>query len=196
MHLAVFGGTFDPPHNGHLALALFARELLKIDRIIVSVSNNPFKQRRGTADEHRKRMASLLSSEINLTGWSSEVSLWELEKRTPSYTVDLLHYIHELYPHDRLTLLLGEDSFREFNSWKAYERLYSLAEICVFGRASSSGEPAPVSRVGTEGMRFIDFAYPLSSTAIRELAASGQSIAPYVPSSIARYIAEHNLYRP
>lgn len=195
MHLAVFGGTFDPPHNGHLALTLFARELLNIDRLIVSVSNNPFKQKRGTSGEERKRMASLLSSEINLAGWSSEVSGWELEKETPSYTVDLLRYVHSVFPHDRLTLLLGEDSFREFNSWKEYESLYSLCEICVFGRAATMGEPSPAHRDEKEGIRFIDFAYPVSSTAIRELVASGQSIAQFVPSSIARYIAEHGLYR-
>ena len=124
MHLAVFGATFDPPHNGHLALCLFARELLDIDRLIVSVSNNPFKQNRAAADVHRMRMAELLSREINLTGVCSEVSGWELEKKQPSYTVDLLRYLHLLYPADKLTLLVGEDSFREFSSWKESERLF------------------------------------------------------------------------
>jgi nicotinate-nucleotide adenylyltransferase len=195
VHLAVFGGSFDPPHNGHLALCLFARELLSIDRLIISVSNNPFKQTRGASDEQRKRMASLLSSEINLTGNSSTVSLWELEKRQPSYTVDLLLHLRSLYPDDRLTLLVGEDSFREFDSWKDHEKLYTLCDICVFGRAASTGESLPESREGKEGIRFIDFAYPASSTSIRELVASDQSIAQFVPASIARYIAEHSVYR-
>ena len=98
MHLAVFGGSFDPPHNGHLALALFAREILAIDRIIISASNNPLKLNRLESDGHRKRMAMLLSSEINSTGACSEVSGWELQKKEPSYTVDLLLHLHHRYP--------------------------------------------------------------------------------------------------
>lgn len=196
MHLAVFGGTFDPPHNGHLALCLFARELLSIDRIIVSVSNNPFKQIRGASDRHRKRMADLLSAELNLTGSFSEVSGWELEKQQPSYTVDLLRYIHALYPQEKLTLLVGEDSFREFDSWKDVDALYSLCDIAVFARSPllvQDSSPDELQR--KEHIKFIDFSCSMSSTAIRELVASGQSIASLVPSSVHHYINEHGLYR-
>jgi len=196
VHLAVFGGTFDPPHNGHLALCLFARELLNIDRFIVSVSNNPFKHKRYADDEHRKRMAGLLSSEINLTGCCSEVSCWEVRKRQSSYTVDLLQYIHSIYPHNRLTLLIGEDSFRTFNSWKDYEQLYLLCNIVVFGRASSIVHvPQSIIPQSNETIRFIDFSYPVSSTTIRELVASGQSIKKFVPLSVHHYIMQHGLYQ-
>ncbi|MEI6756283.1 MAG: nicotinate (nicotinamide) nucleotide adenylyltransferase [Chlorobium sp.] len=197
MHLAVFGGTFDPPHNGHLALCLFARELLAIDRLIVSVSNNPFKPERGAPDVHRKRMVELLSSEINGTGDAcSEVSGWELEKQQPSYTVDLLNYVHALYPHDRLTLLVGEDSFREFHSWKDYEKLFSLCDIAVFRRASTEVNTLPSGSMPRNGgIELIDFDYPLSSTDIRELVSSGQSISGLVPPAVRRYIIEQGLYR-
>ncbi len=196
MHLAVFGGTFDPPHNGHLALCLYARELLEIDRIIISVSNNPFKHNRGAADEHRKRMAECLSSEINLTGSCCQVSGWELEKRQPSYTVDLLNYVHQLYPHDSVTLLVGEDSYREFNMWKEYEKLFSLCDIVVFRRSSAEGSASPSAASSENGsIAVIDFGYEVSSTEIRELAAAGQSISRLVPPAVHRYIIEHGLYR-
>lgn len=196
MHLAVFGGSFDPPHNGHLALCLFARELLEIDRILVSVSNNPFKKNRCTADAHRKSMAELLSLEINLTGACCEVSGWELEKRGPSYTVELLHYVHSLYPNARLTLLLGEDSVRELSTWKDYEQLILLCDIAVFRRASA-GFSTPLTETPYRNgvLRFIDFANPVSSSDIRELAAAGQSITRYAPLSVCRYISRHGLYR-
>ncbi len=197
--MAVFGGTFDPPHNGHLALCLFARELLGIDRLILSVSNNPLKQFREADDVHRKQMAELLSAEINRTYSCCEVSGWELEKQQPSYTVDLIRYLHARYPHDRLTLLVGEDSFREFSSWKEYEKLFLLCGIVVFRRSSKekSGLPgrSPIALYLKETIRFIDFAYPVSSTEVREFAGAGKSLSRLVFASLDRYIAEHALYR-
>lgn len=197
MHLAVFGGTFDPPHNGHLALSLFARELLAIDRILVSVSNNPFKQNRAVADLHRMRMAELLCMEINQTGACSGVSTWEMEKKEPSYTVDLLRYLHFLYPADKLTLLIGEDSFRELPLWKESEALFSLCSIVVFSRASTqwSGllhDQMPPGKT----IRVIEFTSPVSSTDIRDFVAVGKSISTLVPPSVYRYIVEHKLYLP
>ncbi|MBZ4219448.1 MAG: nicotinate (nicotinamide) nucleotide adenylyltransferase [Chlorobium sp.] len=196
MHLAVFGATFDPPHNGHLALCLFARELLDIDRLIVSVSNNPFKQNRVAADAHRMRMAELLSREINLTGACSEVSGWELEKKQPSYTIDLLRYLHDHFPADKLTLLVGEDSFREFALWKEYEQLYLLCDIVVFARAATGQGAKPYEEMcRREGVRFINFDCRVSSTVIRDHVSAGCSISSLVPSSVLRYIHEHDLYR-
>ena len=196
MHLAVFGGTFDPPHNGHLALCLYARELLEIDRILISVSNNPFKQHHSVSDEHRKRMAECLSSEINLTGPCCQVSGWELEKQQPSYTVDLLKYARQLYPHDSVTLLVGEDSFREFHSWKDYEKLSSLCDIAVFRRTPVEGSAALSDALLQKvSIKVIDFAYEVSSTEIRELISAGQSVSGFVPPRVNRYILGYGLYR-
>ncbi|MFZ4523984.1 MAG: nicotinate (nicotinamide) nucleotide adenylyltransferase [Chlorobium sp.] len=196
MHRAVFGGTFDPPHNGHLALCLFARELPEIDRLILSVSNNPFKQNRAAGDDHRMRMVELLSLEINRTDpCCCEVSGWELERQQPSYTVDLLRYLHASYPDDQLTLLVGEDSFREFASWKEYEKLSLLCDIVVFGRSSTQMSGLPYLPPNALAIRFIDFASPVSSTEVRELAASGKSLSRLVPASVNGYITRHDLYR-
>ncbi len=198
MYRAVFGGTFDPPHNGHLALCLFARELLAIDRLIISVSNNPFKQNREAYDVHRMRMAELFASEINRTGSCCEVSRWELEKQRPSYTVDLLRYLHARYPHDRLILLVGEDSFREFGSWKECEKLFLLCDVVVFRRSSTAFTSLPGhssdAQQWKEAVRFIDFASPVSSTEVREAAGAGNPVSRLVPASLHRYITEHALY--
>ncbi|NTW55501.1 MAG: nicotinate (nicotinamide) nucleotide adenylyltransferase [Chlorobiaceae bacterium] len=195
MRLGVYGGSFDPPHNGHLALCLLARELLQLDRIIISVSNNPFKHGRGAHDSDRKHMAELLSAEINLTGVSSEVCGWELEKRTPSYTVDLLKYIHTLYPSQHITLLLGEDSYRELPLWKEPGTVMDLCEIAVFGRENRSAANVANISPYAGSVRFIAFDLPVSSTEIRELVARGEPVEGLVPSSIRHYIAEHSLYR-
>ena len=196
MHLAVYGGSFDPPHNGHLALSLFARELLGIDRLIISVSNNPFKQSCVADNIHRMQMAELLAREINYTGNCCEVSRWELDKQQPSYTVDLLRYLHECYTHDRLTLLVGEDSFSDFSSWKEYEKLFLLCDVVVFKRVSNrNSDSAGDILHERESVRFIDFRCDVSSTGVRKLVAAGKSIAGLVPSSLRRYSDEHALYR-
>ncbi len=196
MHLAVFGASFDPPHNGHLALSLFARELLALDRIVISVSNNPFKQKRGTTDLHRLCMAKLLSREINRTGVCSEVSGWELEKKQPSYTVDFLRHLRNFYPTDKLTLLVGEDSFRQFSLWKEPDVLFSLCDIAVFSRASTR-QDAHLSAIMQQRwtIKLVDFSSPLSSTLVRDCVAAGAPFSRLVPPSVYRYIIEHALYR-
>lgn len=197
MHLAVFGASFDPPHNGHLALSLFARELLALDRIIISVSNNPFKQKSGTTDQHRRCMAELLCREINRTGLCSEVSGWELEKKQPSYTVDLLRHLRSLYPTDKLTLLVGEDSFREFSHWKEPDMLFALCDIAVFRRvAARQGDHLPAIMQQKESIKLIDFSSPLSSTLVRDCVAAGRPFSRLVPQSVYRYIIKHALYPP
>lgn len=196
MHVALYGGSFDPPHNAHLALCLFAAELLQPDRFLISVSNNPFKQRCNAADIHRKRMAELLAKELGGVGIAAEVSGWELEKKQPSYTVDLVRYVRSVYPHERLTLLIGEDSYGEITTWKSWQSIPSICDLAVFGRPSPAAAQQAVEPVFPDGaVRFIDFDYPVSSTQIREAIAAGHPITGLVPSSIMRYIAEHGLYR-
>lgn len=193
--MVLYGGSFDPPHNAHLALCLFAAELLHPDRFLISVSNNPFKRRYAAADVHRKKMARLLAGELAGVGIVAEVSGWELEKKQPSYTVDLVRYVRSIYPHERLTLLIGEDSYREITTWKSWESLPSLCNLAVFGRSGGAEASHAQSDAFTEGaVRFIDFDYPVSSTQIREAIAAGRKVSGLVPSSIRHYIAEHALY--
>ena len=193
MHIGVFGGSFDPPHNGHLALSLFARELLDIDRLIISVSNNPFKLNHSVADFHRARMTELLAQEINHTGVCCEANQWELQKQQPSYTIDLMRHINASYPYDKLTLLIGEDNFTEFPLWKEPEALVALCDIVVFRRVLIDGTPRGADE--NAAVRFINYHYPVSSTDVRVLAASGKSLSRLVPPSINRYIVERSLYQ-
>jgi nicotinate-nucleotide adenylyltransferase len=194
VRIAVFGGSFDPPHNGHLALCLFARELLDLDRLIVSVSKNPFKVSSDASDEDRSVMAGLLVDEINATGSFSELSAWELQQPGPSYTIDLLRHVAALHPGDDLVLLVGEDSYRQMPEWRESREIAKLCDIAVFGRsggelaAASCGETLPPAKL-------FDFDMPVSATEVRRLAAAGQPVSHLVPQSIVAYIASHGLYR-
>ena len=198
MRLAVFGGTFDPPHNGHLALCLYARELLDIDRLVISVSNNPLKETPLSADRDRVKMAELLAETINSTGRIAEVCSWEVNRGQPSYTIDLIAYLEEVYSCRDIILLLGEDNYRNFRQWKFWEELIRRCNFVVFGRAADSAEAAEAAGLESsekEKFRSIDFNLPLSSTEIRERIASGNDCSDQIPSPIWRYIATEGLYR-
>jgi nicotinate-nucleotide adenylyltransferase len=192
LRLGVFGGSFDPPHNGHLALCLYARELLNLDRIIISVSKNPFKATYFAPQEDREELADLLAAEINLTGATAEVSRWELSLPGASFTIDLLHHLRTLHPNDRLTLLVGEDSYGDMSRWKSIGEFGELCDVAVFRRRGHSAQEPPV--IGGS-MCFIDFELPLSATDVRALVAAGLSTRASLPTSVARYIEEHTLYR-
>lgn len=194
MRTGIFGGSFDPPHNGHLALCLYARELSRLDHLIVSVSKNPFKASADASDEDRAVMTGLLVDEVNSVGTFAKTSIWELHQPGPSYTVNLLRHVKKLYPDDELVLLTGEDSYRQMPQWKNYSDIPRLCMIAVFGRATG----APVSEVCGESLppaNLYDFNMPVSATEIRALVASGKPFAHLVPPSIASYIDSHDLYR-
>lgn len=193
MRLGVFGGSFDPPHNGHLALCRTARERLGLSRLIISVSNNPFKSGTDAPDVHRFRMATLLSREIDQSGAFAEVSDWELERPGPSYTIDLLQHLHATYPAAELLLLVGEDSYRDMPRWRSLGEIRKLSRIVVFERKAVhdgglTREPLPPAEI-------IELDVPVSATEVRRLLECGESAAHLVPPSIAEYIALHGLYR-
>ncbi|HWR01912.1 MAG TPA: nicotinate (nicotinamide) nucleotide adenylyltransferase [Chlorobaculum sp.] len=194
MRLGVFGGTFDPPHNGHLALCLYAREFLGLDRLIVSLSKNPFKSPSDAPDDDRAAMALLFAAEINSTGAVAEVSGWELGRPAPSYTVDLLRYVGALNPGAELVLLVGEDSYRQMHLWKSSTEIPALCRIAVFGRSGDYSIEND-SRDGLPAAQHYEFDMPVSATAVRRLIADGEPVTRFVPPSIAAYIESKRLYR-
>lgn len=175
-------------------MCLYARELAGLDRLIVSVSKNPFKASADASDEDRAVMTGLLAVEVNSAGTFAETSIWELKQPGPSYTVDLLRHAAELYPGDELVLLVGEDSYRQMSQWKNYRDIPRLCTIAVFGRATGAyasdicGEPLPPANL-------YDFNMPVSATQVRALVAAGKPFAHLVMPSIAAYIDSHGLYR-
>lgn len=194
MRTGIFAGSFDPPHNAHLAIGLFGRELLDLDRLIVSVSKNPFKAEYPTADEDRVGMAELLVAELNMAGSFAELSTWEIQQSGPSYTVNLLRHTRDRCGKEELVFLAGEDSYRQMPHWREPEEITALCTIAVFGRAGSAHAEETCGVTLPPAMLF-DFDLPVSATGIRQLLAAGQSISHLVPPSIAEYIDKHCLYR-
>jgi nicotinate-nucleotide adenylyltransferase len=196
--IGILGGTFNPPHLGHVALARHARSELGLSRVLmVPASRSP--QKHGETDpgpERRLEMCRLLSRDQPV-----EVCALELERGGTSYTVDTLRAISSRNPHDELTFIVGADVAATLPSWREPRELLELADLAVAARPGTDrgrvleavesverGEPA--------SLRFLEMPpIDVSSSMVRERAAAGEPIEELVGAELARYIADHGLYR-
>jgi nicotinate-nucleotide adenylyltransferase len=187
LRLGILGGTFNPPHLGHLALARCALAQLGLDRVLLVPSCVP-PHKRAEADpgpEHRLRMCELAVAGV--TGL--EACPLEVRRGGPSYTVDTLSALHSLHPDATLTLILGSDIARTLPSWHRQDALMALAGIAVAPREGDAGS--------VSGAVHLDLPeVPVSSSLVRARVAAGESLTGLVPPAVAAYIAEHSLYAP
>ncbi|OGF10424.1 MAG: nicotinate (nicotinamide) nucleotide adenylyltransferase [Candidatus Eisenbacteria bacterium RBG_16_71_46] len=190
MRLGLFGGTFDPPHLGHLVLAEWARDRLGLDRVLFVPAGTPphKRERRLSAAAHRVAMTRLA-----VRGHPAfTVSTIETRRAGTSFTVDTLRALRRSHPDARLYLLIGEDSLDEFHAWHAPEAILQLATLAVARRACATARaPRERRRVVRIGNPVID----VSSSLARRRARAGRSIRYLVPDAVAAYIARHRLYR-
>jgi nicotinate-nucleotide adenylyltransferase len=198
------GGTFDPVHVGHLAIAEEARDALGLERILFVPAGRPPHKPEGSAAPAADRVAMV---ELAIAGNPAfELSRIEIDRPGPSYTVDTLAALAAGEPGGAadlapdLTLILSAETLRDLPTWHEPRRLLELARLAVVPR---EGYPAPDP--GWLAEQFpgqedrVDFLegprLGLSSTALRARVAGGRSIRYLVPDAVARYIAEHGLYR-
>jgi nicotinate-nucleotide adenylyltransferase len=181
--VGVFGGTFDPTHVGHLAIANAALEEVPVDRVLfVPARQSPLKPD-GPVASAADRLAMLEASIAGEPRFS--VSRLELEREGPSYTVDTLAALRS---EGELFLILGSDAFAEFHRWKDPYLISTLATVVVAARPGAPSVP--------RGVRLLDA--PLMDISSRELrvrAARGRSLRYLVLEAALRHIEEHHLYR-
>jgi nicotinate-nucleotide adenylyltransferase len=203
VRIGLFGGTFDPPHLGHLLAASDAFEALALDRLIwVPAAQQPLK-----VAGHAATSADRLAMVRHTVGDDDRflVDSIEIERAGLSFTVETLDAYSKQAPSDELFLLLGADVVQTFGKWRSPRRIAELARLAILQRVSGS---APVEKAAVVGaIRAVtgdDLPAPLvldtrrvdvSSTEIRERARAGRSLHGFVPDTVARYIGEHALYR-
>ena len=195
MRLGILGGTFDPIHIGHLAVAKAAMECARLDRVLFIPSAEP--PHRGAAlaqAEDRLAMAKLaVEGEPRF-----EVSDAEVKRGGRSYTVDTLAKLRGTYASDELFLILGWDAARLFRSWHEPERVEKLASLVIVDRPGLKATGAEMASLGLNPARVIRCHYPtpdVSGSALRHGIAGGQLVAGQLPPAVERYIADHHLYR-
>jgi nicotinate-nucleotide adenylyltransferase len=194
MTLAFFGGSFNPPHNGHLAIALLLREKFLPDKVIFSVSKNPFKSNVEVPDEDRLAMTRLLADELNATGNIAEVSDWELKQDKPSFTIETLEHLEELYPNAKVLLAIGEDNFRTFSKWKRYEEILERATLVVFERPNAN-TPMDFTPPETACIYRVPLWIDENSTELRAQLSKGIDPKGEMPHTILTYIQQRRLYQ-
>ena len=199
MRLGVFGGTFDPPHIGHLAIAEQARAQLALDRVLfVPAGHPPHKTPEDVAppDIRRQMVEAAIGDNAAFA-----VCDFELRRSGPSFTADTLAALRAAHPADELVCLIGSDSAVQLHTWHDPPRLYGLATFAVLMRPGWPREALDAwlaAQPAGARPRFHIVDVPLLAIASRDLRASvgaGRSIRYLVPESVLRIIARHGLYR-
>jgi len=195
--LGILGGTFNPPHLGHLAIAREAHEELALDRVLLMPAASIAHKRAGAdpGAEHRLRMCRLLVEDARDATALSACAL-EVERGGSTYTVDTLEELHGMHPHARLTLIVGADTARTLPSWREPRRLIALADLAVARRAGVSDQAVLESVPRPGRVRFLRAPLlEVSSSTVRERLAQGEQVNDLVGGAVASYISEHGLYR-
>ncbi len=196
MRIGILGGTFNPPHLGHLICAQEAYLQLGLDRVTLIPArippHKPVEDEPGA--EHRLELCRLA-----IRGDQRfQVSDLEIGRDGPSYTVDTLEELHSSSPDHELFLIVGGDIAAGLPNWHEPERVLSLATLAVAKRRGTSrAEVDGALRALRGGERTLFFRMPriaISSTMLRERARAGQPIRYYVPDAVDGYINRHRLY--
>jgi nicotinate-nucleotide adenylyltransferase len=181
--VGVFGGTFDPVHVGHLAIANAALDELGLGRVyFVPARRSPLKQD-GPVASAEDRLAMLTAATAKEPRF--RVSSVELDREGPSFTVDTLEALRR---EGELFLILGSDAYADFDKWREPERIRKLATIVLAARPGAPNAPAQARMLDSPLM-------DISSRELRARAARGRSLRYLVPKAALRYIEEHRLYR-
>ncbi len=192
MRIGVFGGTFDPPHIGHLLLASDARDALQLDRLIfVPVGVQPFKVETPPVASGQDRLEMVRLAIGNDPSYAVDDT--EITRKGLSFTVDTLEYLAGRHVGSQFFFLLGQDAAAGFRQWRNPERILEIATLALMMRSGSEDAVGWRNFEGlvTVSMRRVD----VSSTEIRERLSAGKSIKGFVPESVERFIEARGLYR-
>jgi nicotinate-nucleotide adenylyltransferase len=201
MRVGFFGGSFDPPHNGHLAVARAAAEAFHLDEVLlVPTASQPLKPAGAQASfDDRLAMTQLLCADANRTTPDLPLKASSLEAPRsdgrPNYTVDTLRRLRTEHPANQLFVLVGADAFLGLRDWRSPEQLLRLAEWIVVSRpgiALDSLQLTPEQRPRVHLLQTVNV--PVSATALREKLAHRQDCSAELAPAVLAYIRERHLY--
>jgi nicotinate-nucleotide adenylyltransferase len=194
--VGILGGTFNPPHIGHLLCAQEARHALLLDRVVLMPANLP-PHKVLAEDPGPERRLEMCRLACDGEDWL-EVSRSELDRSGPSYTVDTLREIHAQAPGDELTFIVGGDMAATLPQWREPEAILGLATLAVAERDGVEREllRAGLARLeGGERVTFVDIPrVDVSSSMVRERVRERRPIRHLVPDAVVRYIEDEGLY--
>lgn len=186
MKIGILGGTFNPPHAGHIIIAEDISNALKLDKVFFIPTNlSPHKENDNIGGQIRLDMVRLAIS----GNPSFEALSLEIERGGVSFTIDTVRELKRRYPEDEFYLIVGSDLANQFSSWKDYRDIEKEVKIVVANRREYPLDKKNLySKVEIRQIK-------LSSSQIRELVRSGSSLKGLVEESVADYIEKHSLYK-
>lgn len=199
--IALFGGSFNPVHNGHVNLVKEVAAAIKPDRVIVIPTYiSPFKMDSCgfVADgKDRLEMCRLAFEKLDHV----EVSDYELSLKKVSYTINTLEHFKALYPNDSLYFIMGSDMLMSLDRWYRFE---DIMKLCTIVAASRENEQSDISKLHEKAEELQTYgkvivvnisAYEMSSTLIREKILNNSDISCYLPEKVVKYISDMHIYR-
>lgn len=176
--LALLGGSFDPPHVGHLLAATYALAVTDAERLLVlPVHQHPTGKQPVASFTQRMQMCHLAFANLR----RCEVSDLESQRPGPSYTVDSVQLLRRRFQQHRIAVVIGQDNARELDRWHGAEKLWSWAQAVVVGRGvEDSDQPFFLPDIG--------------STDIRQRMEAGQTVDDWLPAAVLRFCKQQRLY--
>jgi len=188
--IGLFGGTFDPPHCGHLFAALLAKRRLGLERVILIPCGRPPHKPKGGISPAIDRLAMTKLAVKNQPGL--EVSPIEVRRRGTSYTIITVQAMRKRFPRRDIFFIVGADTARDLSTWKRNQELMSLVRFAVIARPGCRMPALPGSSGNFVLLRTRGI--PLASKQLRRKLASGKFPPGSIPTSVARYIRMRGLY--
>lgn len=187
--VGIFGGSFNPVHNGHVMLAKFLSQSQYLDEVWLTLSpQNPFKESNDLLDDnHRLAMLHLATDGIE----GVDVCEIELSMPRPSYTINTLDRLSQQYPDYEFRLVIGGDNWNVFEHWKDYQRIIDEFGVVVYPRPGYELKPIRDKNVVIVEAPLAD----VSSTEIREAIVNGNDECKMLPQRVWDYIKMNNLYQ-
>ena len=198
LRLGVLGGTFDPPHYGHLLLAEQAREQLGLQRVLFVPAGDPWRKAGTVVSQAEHRLAMLrLAIENNE---SFAVDAREIGYPGPSYTIDTLTGLREEFPSDEIVFLLGADALADLPNWHDALRIVELAPLGATARGGKRPDDDALEAL-LQGLskRVTWFDMPridIRATDLRRRMSEDRSVRYFVPPTVEGYALRHRLYSP
>lgn len=196
--IGLFGGSFNPIHNGHLHLVQVAKDCLHLDRVILIPARvSPFKQQHPdmASPKDRLEMCRLAAETLPFC----QVDSYELEQKTVSYSIYTVAHFRRKFPDAALVLLVGSDMFLSFCSWYRWQDILRNVALGVVSREAD--DQAALRRQQAFLMQYGKIflcespVYPISSTKIRENCKNAVDFSCYLPKKVVQYIISHDLYQ-
>ena len=188
--LGILGGTFDPPHIGHIAAAVEVRSALHLDRVLLMVANDPW-QKTGTRplSEASDRFAMVGAAVRGIEG--IEASDLEIDRGGVTYSIDTLQFLRATAPDQQLFLIVGSDAASNLHTWHRYEELQDLATLVIVDRDGDNDAEPPS---GWSAVRVSIPRLDISSSELRDRVRSGQPLAPFLEAAVISEIRARGLY--